>query len=175
MKKILIIIVIVILALLFVFFNKKNLSFQNRLENTPSSVPPEFAGGASGQFAPVTSNTIHVLEQLPGGEVYVNVLNIENPGFVVITKTKTFNEEGIIGLSAWHTKGYYSGLSILTTEKIVENTDYFAWIVVDDGNGIFDPKIDKLAMSQYDKKTPIMTEFIVSRDAKDPKTIQINF
>ena len=174
MKKIPLLVLISVMVLIggYLVLHKKSISTQGTHKDTVSVLPPNMAGGASGQFARIASNAIHVTDQYPGGEVYVNFVNIEEPGFVIITKVNNLNQENIIGLSAWLTAGYHQGISILTTEKMIGNSDYFAWIVSDDGDGIFDPKHDKVVDFN---KTAVMSEFRALEEAIDPKSIEINF
>ena len=167
-----VLVVVIILASAYLIFHKKSISTENTTKEVDSVVPPELASGASGQFARIATNAIYVTDQYPGSEVYINLLNLEEPGFVVITKINNLNPENIIGLSTWLTAGYHTGIIVSTTEKMTENSDYFAWIVSDDGNGIFDPKHDKAVMLD---KTAVMSGFKALEGVKDPKTVEINF
>jgi hypothetical protein len=171
-------VVVAVGVIIFFLMHKKTVSTptQDQSGNPVSVVvPDEMAGGASGQFARITSNAIYLVEQKPGEDIYINVLNMDNPGFVIITKAENTNAENIIGLSTWLVAGDSSGISISTTEDTTDGANYYAWLVKDDGDGIFEPKQDEIVMSLNKPSTPVMTEFTVSKDAKDPKSVQINF
>ncbi len=170
MKK-LIIPIVIIVAIIFLFLHHEDKASFDRA-NPPKEVPIEATGGASGQFARVSSNTIVVTDQLPGDKVFVNTVFNEKPGFVIIQKDSSGNPGGIVGVSKWLVVGDNSRLGILTSENLVDGLPYYATLYADDGNGFFDPKDDKPVMSS---NIPITSKFMADKMAIDPQKVQVNF
>jgi hypothetical protein len=174
MKKIFIYIVaiVVILIIVFLSIHKKAIYNQNQSD---IGVLPEMTGGASGQFARIQSNAIFLADQNSFDEVYINVLNINDPGFVIISRDDTKNPESIIGVSKWLKAGDSSGLTVSTAQQMSEDSTYYVSIVKDDGDGVFEPKDDDFVMSDNDKTKSVTASFKIDSKAKDPREVQFNF
>ena len=157
MRKIFFTLLILSIAIiLFVFFKKDN------KEN--SYVPVET--GASGQFAKLSEDALVVLDQLPGDVVVLNAVSFSENGFVVIKKDQEGEPGKIIGVSEFLVKGAYSNIDVSTTESMYDGLAYYAFTYLDNGDGIFDPSSDK---------EKAFMNFIINKDAQDPKSIQINY
>ncbi len=168
MKKF-IIILLVVLAALVIFAIVKTNKIKYDGADTPAA---EETGGVSGQFMKLGENAIVVLEQRLTDSVSINAINMEKAGFVIIHRDEGGKPGPIIGVSKWFPAGQYADEDIGTTETLLEGVDYYAMLHVDDGNGVFDPKNDKPATNFAGE---IWGVFQASKDAPDPKGVEINY
>lgn len=167
MKKFIIILLVVIVGLA-IFLALKT----DKLKHDSDIVPAEETGGASGNFAKLSENAIVVLEQRLTDEVSVNAINMEKPGFVIIYRDADGKPGAIIGVSKWFPAGQYADESIGLTESMIDGVNYYAGLFADDGNGIFDPEEDRPVENFAGE---IMATFSASKDAPDPKGVQIYY
>ncbi len=167
MKKYVLILLIALVAL-SIFLALKT----DKLRREPEPVPAEQTGGASGTFAKLSENAVVVLEQRLTDTVYVNAINMEKPGFVIVYRDSDGKPGGVIGVSKWFPAGQYANEDIGLTESMVSGVDYYAGLVADDGNGIFDPKKD-LPVENF--AGDIIAVFQASKNAPDPKGVQIYY
>ena len=154
MKKYIIILLIILVGLaIFLALKTDKLRYD-------SSVLPEEAGGASGQFQKLAADALVVSDQRPGDEVVVSVVSMSEPGFVVVMNDESGKAGKVIGVSEFLVSGIHEKIDAGTTEDILDGVRYYAAVYKDDGNGIFDPKNDKEIT---------VVEFMGDKDASDPR------
>lgn len=130
----------------------------------------ENSGGVSGQFAKLASDALVIHEQIAEDmTVVVDAVNLSDNGFVVIK-----SDENIIGISKFLIAGNYSKLEINLTEKMKDGLMYVGQVYMDDGDKIFEPEKDNIFVSKINNEN-LSVEFKASRDAKDPREIQIYY
>jgi hypothetical protein len=173
MKKL--IIPLIVIAGIIVLFIRHDDKVAFDRSHPVAEMPPEYAGGASGQFARVQSNSLVMTDQLPGDRAFINTVFNEKPGFVIIQKDEAGNPGAIIGVSKWLGTGDNSRLEILLSEKLIDGLPYYAMLYADDGNGLFDPKDDHVVYVATSPKTPLLTTFHADKKAENPRDIEINF
>lgn len=169
MKKFVIFLTIVLVAVV-VFLIVKSGKVKNEVY-VPQEVPD--TGGVSGQFAKLAGDALVVLDQRPGDRVFVNAVNLSKNGFLIIKKDASGSPGAIVGVSEFLIAGDYSKIDVGTTESMADGLKYYASLYADNGDGIFDPKSDtevRSAGGDY-----VEMDFMVSRDAADPRTVEINF
>ena len=111
--------------------------------------------GGKGSQAPTTGNTpvasstdqtgalnrITMTDQYPGNVVYLNSVQLANPGWVVIQANKNGTLGAVIG-SAHFDAGINPGKITLTT-PMVDGQVYYAVLYTDDGTGTFNATTDQ--------------------------------
>lgn len=170
MKKYVIILLIVLIALgIFLAIKTDRVKYGGTDTSDTSATEPV---GASGQFAKLANNALVVLEQRLTDEVSVNAINMEKSGFVIIYRDAGGKPGAIIGVSKWFPAGQYADESIGLTESMMDGVNYYAGLFADDGNGIFDPEEDRPVENFAGV---IMATFSASKNAPDPKGVQIYY
>lgn len=141
-----------------------------KLAKKTESIQAENTGGAQGQFAKLASDALVIHEQMAEDMiVVVDAVNLSDNGFVVIK-----SDENIIGISKFLIAGNYSKLEINLTEKMKDGLMYVGQVYMDDGDKIFEPEKDNIFVSKINNEN-LSVEFKASRDAKDPREIQIYY
>ncbi|MCC7004442.1 hypothetical protein IT397_00780 [Candidatus Nomurabacteria bacterium] len=157
---------LILMVLLAIFLIIKS----EKLAKNTKSIQAENTGGAQGQFAKLASDALVIHEQVAGDmTAVVDAVNVSNNGFVVIK-----SDENIIGISKFLTAGNYSKLEISLTEKLKDSAMYIGEVYMDDGDKIFDPEKDNVFVSKINNEN-LRMEFKASRDAKNPREIQIYY
>ena len=164
MKKFIIILLIIIVAVVIISAIKSNkVEVDNVAEET---------GGASGQFAKLAPDALVVQDQLPGDVVVLGAVNLSKAGFVVIRRDDAGKFGAIIGVSEFLVAGAHSKIDVGTTESLLDGMRYYAEPYHDSGDGIFDPKQDKVVRWNGEDMYAI---FNIDKDAIDPRKSEINY
>ncbi len=164
MKK-MIVLLLIILAAIVIFMIVKG-------DNLPVKNDAEEIGGVSGQFGKLAADALVVRDQRPGDIVILSAVNLSKSGFVIIRRDVSGKPGDIIGVSEFLVTGAYSQIDVGTTESILNGVRYYAELSLDNGDGIFDPKDDKVVRWNGEDVT---TSFVVDQDAKDPRNVDINY
>lgn len=171
MRKLIITILIILVALIIFLIIKSD-----KATDELAPQPVEDTGGTTGQFLKLSSDALVVMEQLPADSVIVSGASLSENGFIIVKKDEGGMPGGIIGISEFLPAGGYSQIDIGTTETLADGMKYYAEIFKDNGDGIFDPKGDSIVISKISGiKDPIRAEFMASRDAADPRGVQVNY
>jgi hypothetical protein len=86
-------------------------------------------------------NRISMTDQYPGNVVYLNSVQLEKPGWVVVQADNNGTPGAVIG-SAHFDAGINPG-KITLTKAMVDGSTYYAVIYTDDGKGTFNATTDQ--------------------------------
>ena len=126
--------VIVIIALIIIgilVFGGKNQSTENV---TPVSTSSDNSATAN------ALNRVVMSDQYPGNVVYLNSVQFENPGWVVIQADNAGVPGKILG-ETYFTSGINPG-KITLSSSMIDGATYYAVMYSDNGDQKFDPKTD---------------------------------
>lgn len=129
-------------------------------------------GGASGQFARLAPDALVVQDQLPGDVVVLGAVNLSRAGFVIVRRDDAGKHGAIIGVSEFLVAGAHSKIDVGTTENLLDGMRYYAEPYHDSGDGIFDPKQDKIVRWNEEDMFAV---FKIDKDATDPRNLEINY
>lgn len=110
-------------------------------------------------------NRIIVTDQFPGNIVYITTVQLAQPGFVAIYADNAGKPGTFIG-SQYFDKGIGPG-KVTLTQSTIDGSTYYAVLVADDGDKIFDASKDTTVKDS--KGMVIMKSFKATSDIQESK------
>ena len=130
---------------------------------------PGIAGDSAGLI--IGKNAIYVAEQAPSQTISVEVVYLEQPGFVVIHENSNEKPGKILGVSGLLPTGETKdSLQISLSRSTVDGETIYAMLHHDDGDNIFDAAKDKPALDNL-LNEPVMTIVVISQDVTEPGAV----
>ena len=151
-------------------------SYFTNLQTDSSASERSARAGASSRItlaAPLVAGDylLVVPEQQPGEVVIVSLVQLADPGFVVI-RDELFSEPGVIvGVSDILPTGESREVEIPTSRAATTDATLYAALYIDDGDGMF-RQIDDAQVADADGR-PAVTRFTMKSTASVPTDIRL--
>ncbi|MFA6072169.1 MAG: hypothetical protein WC810_26690 [Janthinobacterium sp.] len=127
---------------------------QKALETKPATAPIVLVGG----------NAINVDDHQAGSKIAsVSFAILEKPGFVVIHKEVNNQPGTVIGNSVMLPQGKSNNITIILTESLTTNSNYYAMLHVDQGDGVY-TKVDEDLPAKDALGNVVMMKFTASAE-----------
>lgn len=124
---------------------------------------PATQGGAAGAML-AGSNTIFMNPQMPGSEIQVTTVMLQQPGYVVIHRDNNGEPGEVIGHSALLGTDVVDA-RVELNEAVVDGDQLYAMLHSDDGDGVYEfPDADEPIVDETTGE-PVMMLFTISADA----------
>lgn len=127
-----VIVIIVLIVIGVLVFGSKGSQAPTASDNTSSTT------ASTG----TTVNRVSMTDQYPGNVVYLNSVQLAQPGWVAIQADSNGQPGAVIG-SAHFDAGLSPGSKITLTQPMVDGQMYYAVIYTDDGSGSFNTATDQ--------------------------------
>ncbi len=101
----------------------------------------EPSGDSQVGFAKLGPNAIYVADQMPGNKLLINIVNIQDPGYVVIHESKNGVPGAIIGHSSL-IENTANKFAVTLNRPGKDGEELIAMLHIEKGGMGFDPKID---------------------------------
>lgn len=121
----------------------------------------------------VGRSAIYVAGQIPSKFIWVAIVRLEKPGFVVIHEDVGGVPGKILGSSVLLGVGETSNVDPINISRQTEDDEtLFAMLHFDNGDGVFNPADDKPVLDAVAGE-PVMMIFTTSNDAGDPGAVSL--